>query len=60
MTSAHKTSRVQWAVERTYWTGQWHIFLREKLNLDGPDGVQYYWYDLHKAEPFLGKIKRDD
>lgn len=49
----HKIDRLNFAQQRMSWSAEWRkiIFSDEKkFNLDGPDGLQYYWHDL-RAEP---------
>ena len=50
MTPMRRDKRIQWARERAGWNMQkWGqvIFSDEKkFNIDGPDGLSYYWRDL--------------
>ena len=35
------------------WTSEWCQMIlsdKKKFNMDGPDGFQYYWHDLHTDE----------
>ncbi|CDF38566.1 unnamed protein product [Chondrus crispus] len=59
LTPRHRTVRVKWAKERAGWNMQkWGqvIFSNEKkFNLDGPDGLSYYWHDLPKEGKVLSR-----
>lgn len=52
LTQKHKHIRLDWCKDKIYWTiDDWKkvVFTDEKkFNLDGPDGLQYYWHDLQK------------
>lgn len=51
----HIEARMAWARKYMSWTTEWTnvVFSDEKkFNLDGPDGLQYYWHDLRR-EPQL-------
>lgn len=59
MTEKHKKKRYEWAREYLLWHSvKWEniIFSAEKkFNLDGPDGLQYYWHDLRKEPEIFSK-----
>lgn len=41
------------AEEHMSWTSEWNKVMfsdEKKFNLDGPDGLQYYWNDLRTEE----------
>jgi len=55
----HKTARIAWARTHLEWGAvNWEkvIFTDEKkFNLDGPDGLSYYWQDLCSTPEVLSK-----
>jgi transposase len=58
LTKAHKIARLEWARASVVLGAQWEsvVFSDEKkFNLDGPDGLQYYWHDLRKEEQVYSK-----
>lgn len=60
MTQAHKNARVTFAHLHQTWSADWRrvVFSDEKkFNLDGPDGLQYYWH--HVSQDQLSYKKRN-
>ncbi|GBM83488.1 Transposable element Tc3 transposase [Araneus ventricosus] len=57
----HKQMRVDWVVYHQTWKEQWHrvIFSDEKkFNLDGLDGLAFYWHDIRKEEEIFSKSRQ--
>jgi transposase len=56
ITERHRVNRVKWATEHVTWDRQkWNTVIfsdEKKFNLDGPDGLQYYWHDLRKEKQY--------
>lgn len=51
MNQSHYQERMSWAINHVAWKREWYnaIFSDEKkFNLEGPDGLMYYWRDLRK------------
>ena len=58
MTERHFTDRVDWVQNHISWNSDWAnvIFSDEKkFNLDGPDGLMYYWHDARKDKLDIGR-----
>lgn len=51
MNDCHYQERLNWAIHHVGWKREWNkvVFSDEKkFNLDGPDGLTYYWRDSRK------------
>jgi transposase len=58
MTPAHMKARVNWARDQLLGPRDWTAVVfsdEKKFNLDGPDGIQYYWRDLRKEPQYFKK-----
>ena len=59
LTPRHIEARLQWAFEKITWdAAKWAkvVFSDEKkFNLDGPDGLQYYWHDLRREKEIYSR-----
>ena len=53
MTECHFADRVDWVKNHISWNSGWtkcDIQWWTKFNLDGPDGLMYYWHELRKRK----------
>lgn len=53
LSDLHKGHRVAWSEPKLEWNNEWRqiIFSDEKkFNLDGPDGLAYYYHDIRTVE----------
>jgi len=54
----HKQARIEWAKLHMEYGQKWRNVIwsdEKKFNLDGPDGMQYYWADLRKEPEIFSK-----
>lgn len=58
LTAAHKSARFSFASNSINDRVDWSKIVwsdEKKFNLDGPDGIRYYWHDLRKEPKYLSK-----
>ena len=58
LAKAHELDRLEWSRAFVSFGEYWesvNFSDEKKFNLDGPDGLQYYWHDLRHEEKVFSK-----